>query len=169
MRLVLTVKFLTGLIRLYLKRSSYVNINSSLYVPFVHSCGIPQGSVLGPILFIIYILPIKSIFLKFPHIHYHHYTDDLQIYTSFPPSSNPESIQLSIYNCINELTKWFANNLLSLNISKTDTIILSRPRELQFTFKYNTSIFNLPSHFPISNYTRYYFRHSFQYHRANSK
>ena len=102
-----------------------VNINSSLSVHFVHSCGIPQGSVLGPIIFIIYILPIKSIFLKFPHIHYHLYADDLQIYTSFPPSSDPESIQLSIYNCITELTKWFANNSLSLNISKNDTIILN--------------------------------------------
>ena len=96
-------------------------------IPFVHSCGVPQGFVLSPILFIIYILPIKSIFLKCPHIHYHLYADDLQIYTSFPPSSDPESIQLSIYNCITELTKWFANNSLSINISKTDTIILSRP------------------------------------------
>ena len=87
-------------------RSSSVKINSSLSVPFVHSCGVPQGSVLGPILFIMYILPIKSIFLKFPHIHYHLYAYDLHIYTSFPPSSDPESIRLSIYNCITELTKW---------------------------------------------------------------
>ena len=83
-------------------RSSSVNINSSLSVPFVHSCGVPQGFVIGPIVFIIYILPIKLIFLKFPHIHYHLYADDLQIYTSFPSSSDPESIQLSIYNCITD-------------------------------------------------------------------
>ena len=114
------------------KRSSSVNINSFLSVPFVHSCGVQQGSVLGPILFIIYILPIKSIFLTFPHIHYHLYADDLQIYTSFPPSSDPESIQFSIYNCVTKLTKWFANNSLSLNISKTGTI------SSQFCFKYNT-------------------------------
>ena len=104
-------------------RSSSVKINFSLSVPFVHSCGVPQGSVLRSILFIIYILPIKAIFLKFPHIDYHLYSDDIQIYTSFPPSIDPESIQLSIYNCITELTKWFANNSVSLNISKTDTII----------------------------------------------
>ena len=104
--------------------SSSVKINSSLSVPFVHSCGVRQGSVLSPILFIIYILPIKSIFLKFPHIHYHIYADDLQIYTSFPPSSDPEYMQLSIYNFITELTKWFANNSLSQNISKTDRLLL---------------------------------------------
>ena len=100
---------------------------SSLSVPFVHSCDVPQGSVLGPILFIIYVLPIISIFLKCPHILYHIYADDLQIYTSFPPSSEPESIQLFIYNCITELTKWFANNSLSLNISNIDNNILSHP------------------------------------------
>ena len=107
------------------KRSSSVKMYSSLSVPFLHSYGVPQGSVLSPILFIIYILPIKSIVLKFSHIHYHLYADDIQIYTSFPPSIDPESIQLSIYNCISELTKWYANKSRSLNISKTDTIILS--------------------------------------------
>ena len=48
-------------------------------------------------------------------------------YTHPSFSSDPESIQLSIYNCITELTKWFSNNSLSLNISKTYTIILFRP------------------------------------------
>ena len=62
-------------------RISSVKINSSLSPPYVNIHGIPQCSVLGPILFIIYILPIKSIVHKYPNIQYNLYGDDLQIYT----------------------------------------------------------------------------------------
>ena len=65
-------------------RTSSEKINSSLYPPYFNIDGVPQGSVLGPIFLIIYIIPIKSIFvIKYPNINYHIYTDDLQIYSHF--------------------------------------------------------------------------------------
>ena len=107
-------------------RTSSVKIYSSLSPPYVNMHGV-QGSVIGPILFIIYILPIKSIFLKYSNIHYLLYADDLQIYTSFPSSSDSDMIQISMFNCITDLTEWFSLNSLSLNMTKTDTIIFLRP------------------------------------------
>ena len=105
-----------------------MKINSSLSHPCANIHGVPHGSVLGPILFIIYILPIKSIFHKYPNIHYHLYADDLQIYKSFPSSSDSDLIQMYMFNCITDLTEWFSHDSLSLNMTKTNTIIFSRPR-----------------------------------------
>ena len=108
-------------------RTYSVNINSSLSHPYVNIHCVPQGTVLGPILFIIYILPIKLIVHKYPNIHYHIYADDLQIYTSFPSSSDYDLIQMYMFNCITDLTEWFSHNSLYLIMTKTDTIISSRP------------------------------------------
>ena len=86
-------------------RSSLVKINSSISTPFI-------------ITFIIYIIPIKSIFRKYPHIHYHLFADDLQIYTSFLIFCGSNFIQLSIFNCLTELTDWSPYDSLSLNMTK---------------------------------------------------
>ena len=63
-------------------RTSSLKINSSLSYYYVNIHGFPQGSVLGPI-FIIYILPIKSIFHKYPNINYNLNANDLHIYSHF--------------------------------------------------------------------------------------
>ena len=100
--------------------------------PFDHTHGVLQESVLGPIRFIlykienIYILPINLILKKYPYIRYHLFAEDLQIDTFFPPGSDIDIIQLSIANCINDFISWFSCNSLSLNITKTYSIIFSR-------------------------------------------
>ena len=83
-------------------RTYSVNINLSLSPPYFNIHGVPRCSVLGPILFI-NILPIKSIFHKYPNINYHIYADDLQIYP-FSSSSDSGLIQISMFNCITDLT-----------------------------------------------------------------
>ena len=104
-------------------RTYSVNINFSLSPPYFNIRGVPRGYVLGPIWFIIYILPIKLIFHKYPNINYHIYADDFQIYP-FSSSSDSGLIQISMFNCITNLTYWFFYNSISLNMTKTNRINL---------------------------------------------
>ena len=86
---------------------------------------IPQGSVLGPILFTIYTVPIGDIYRRH-QVAFHLYTDDTQIYLSFRPSipSSKHECIAKIEKCIDEIGIWMTQNLLKLNNNKTEFILM---------------------------------------------
>ena len=73
-------------------RTHSVKVGSTLSHPAVLHYGVPQGSVLGPILFSLYTNPISSIIHSHSSINYHFYADDTQLYITLSPENFSHSI-----------------------------------------------------------------------------
>jgi len=82
--------------------------------------GVPQGSLLGPILFITYSAPIADI-IKRHGLWNHCYADDTQIFFYCRPDQMT-SLSVKVSACIAELQSWMAANRLKLNANKTEFV-----------------------------------------------
>uniref|UniRef100_A0A3B3WG99 Reverse transcriptase domain-containing protein n=1 Tax=Poecilia mexicana TaxID=48701 RepID=A0A3B3WG99_9TELE len=88
-------------------------------------CGVPQGSILGPLLFNIYMIPLLQI-IQQNNIDYHNYADDTQLYISLSPGDYSQVHILT--KCIEQINVWMCQNFLQLNINKTEVLVFG-PKE----------------------------------------
>ena len=105
-------------------RTSCVCIDGKLSKPSPLKYGVPQGSVKGPLDFIIYTLPVGDI-IRRHNLKFHGYADDVQLYTSFNPKI-PNAAEMALRKlelCIDDLKNWMKSNKLMLNNNKTEFFI----------------------------------------------
>ena len=94
-------------------RSFTVDINGIKSPPSKLLYSVPQGSVLGPLLFILYTTPLSSIISQ-SSVNHELYADDTQLFLSFSADTFSENILL-LQNTISYISSWMASNFLSLN------------------------------------------------------
>uniref|UniRef100_A0A3P9K7F1 Reverse transcriptase domain-containing protein n=1 Tax=Oryzias latipes TaxID=8090 RepID=A0A3P9K7F1_ORYLA len=83
--------------------------------------GVPQGSILGPVLFSLCLLPLAEIFKKHG-LSYNFYADDCQLYMPIV-KNNGSSPLTPLLNCLGDVKDWLAQNFLKLNEEKTEVMI----------------------------------------------
>ena len=84
--------------------------------------GVPQGSVLGPILFSLYVSDIAGI-VAAHGLSRHQYADDTQIYGHCRPEGVPDLV-CRVSTCFREIVSWTSSNRLRLNPDKTEAMVL---------------------------------------------
>ena len=108
----------TGLVNLFqsylTERTQFVQYRGFRSNSFPQTSGVPQGSILGPPFFIIFINDIT----KNINVHYLLYADDLKLYCRTSSVSDCENLQ----NNITTLDNWCHNNKLPLNANKCNVM-----------------------------------------------
>ena len=94
------------------------------------SFGVSQGSVLGPILFILYSAPLSSL-IETHSVSNPSFANDTQLLHSCPPDQIHATV-LAMQTCISDVKTWMTQNKLKLNDDKTEAFLIKSHTEPVF-------------------------------------
>ena len=97
-------------------------MGSHIGEPFQTQFGVPQGSVLGPLLFTLYTAPLSRVIDRH-RVNHHLYADDTQIWATMS-KADPESTLSMLQDCLYDVCEWMVANQLKLNPDKTEMFLI---------------------------------------------
>lgn len=107
-------------------RRQFVRVESQRSPSYPLNCGVPQGSVIGPILYVLYTSPLGDIMARHD-MSFHMYADDTQLYCTFKSSivGDHAFAQMKLEACVRDIYYWMLFNNLKLNDDKSEILVLS--------------------------------------------
>ena len=130
-------------------RTQTISVNGSKSLPAPLHYGVPQGSVLGPILFVLYTQPLSKR-IQHHSLYHHSFSDDNQHYISANLAQLQEIIRTS-QSCISDVQAWMHNSKLQLNPDKTEMILItSKHNQKSLSFPFSVDIKGTLTHLSSS-------------------
>ena len=108
-------------------RSFSVRFQGDLSTVRPVTSGVPQGSVLGPILFSIYISDLTHVLAQFPLVTVQGFADDLKLYVTYDEVSRPDA-QSQLQSALTAILSWSSINQLSLSLPKCQHLHIGRSK-----------------------------------------
>ena len=105
-------------------RPQRVQLGERVSTPWSLNCAVPQGSIISPMLFNIYMRPLGGVIRGYG-ASCHQYADETQLYISFS-STSVEAVP-SLHRCLETVLEWMLLNGLRLNPDKTEVLRVGGP------------------------------------------
>ena len=112
-------------------RSQFVNERGAQSEAHSLPCGVSQGSVLGPVPYLLYTSPLGDIVRRY-NMGFHFYADDTQLYLSFNTLNEEDRVctVAQVDSCVRDIDHWMASSRLKLNNDKTELLVISSKYQL---------------------------------------
>ena len=82
--------------------------------------GVPQGSIVGPLLFTLYIAPLQDAIQAY-NLNCMFYADDIQVYIAINPNDLSDALT-TLRQCVEHISSWGTRNMLKSNPGKTQGV-----------------------------------------------